>query len=201
MPEVCNEDYSGFVSVVPSFMLEGVIENVSLAEHLFFSFIGYPQSTSFDSHQGHMKSKFLICWAVVLDNMSFLCNCAKKTVMVVSWQVFFDQLDGFRDFFAVDVKLHVVEHQIENVPVAGIVGLRADSILGFVFCHPAGATVRLETFLVPKRNEFVPNNIEVLLKMFNPGKFIGVPTYNCTYHQGWPLRPGKIYPQPFCHSC
>jgi hypothetical protein len=70
MPKIKNKVDSGIGSIVPSFMVEGIIKDNAFVLLKLFYFISHSHSSSFNSHQGEVHSKFLARWTIMGSNMA-----------------------------------------------------------------------------------------------------------------------------------
>ena len=68
--------------------------------------------------------------------------------MIVVGDVLINELHGDWHFLAVFVKFHVVQLQIEDVPLPAIDRLVSDSVFGFPVRYPRRSSVWLESLLV-----------------------------------------------------
>jgi hypothetical protein len=70
MPKIKDQVNSGIGSIVPSFMVEGIIKDNAFVLLELFYFISNSHPSSFNSHQWEMHSKFLSRWAIMRCNMA-----------------------------------------------------------------------------------------------------------------------------------
>jgi len=151
---------------MPSLVLKTVIKYISLAFLLFFSLISHSQPTSTHTHKRQMKPQFFISRAMVFHDMRLWGECAEKSMMVVVWNVLFDQWHCEGYFFTVVVEFHVVELQIKDVPLTAIDRFVADSVFCFSLTYPGRSTIGLETFLNTQGKQLVANESIIFFKMF-----------------------------------
>ena len=90
--------------------------------------------------------------------------------MVVVGDVFVDKLHGLGHFFAIGIEFHVVEFEVEDIPGSRVDRFIANSIFGFDFRNPRGASVGLEPFLRAKGHQLVSNDFVVFLEVLHPGE-------------------------------
>ena len=91
MPEVNNQDQSGFFSIMPSLMLKTIIKDIRFTSNLVSGFLVDSQSTVVDAHQRKMKPEFLIRWTIMFHDVGLGCQCTEKCMMVVVGNVFIDE--------------------------------------------------------------------------------------------------------------
>ena len=56
----------------------------------------------------------------MLNNMSLFSDCTEETMMVISGDKLLDNLHCLRHFLTVNVKLHVVQHKVEYIPISRV---------------------------------------------------------------------------------
>ena len=77
---------------------------------------------------------------------------------------------------AIFLKFNVVQEQVKNVPIAGIVAVRADLVLGeIVFVGIGRGPVWLEACRLPQSKKLFSDDVRRLLKAGDPLEFFTIP--------------------------
>ena len=125
---------------------------------------------------------------------------AKKSVVIVVWDVLVDELHCNRYFLAIFIELHVVKFQVKDVPCTAIDRLVPYTVFCLSIWYPRWSSIWLKSFLIAKCHQFVSDIFVSFFKVLHPGEIFGVPKSVDRYHHGWALRPGMMSGQPFCRG-
>lgn len=105
---------------MPSLVLKTVVKNISFTFLLISSLLSYSHTTPTHPYQREMEPQLLVSWTVVRGDVGVRCECAEETMMIKIGNMFLKERHCERYFFAVIVKLHVVELKVEHIPLATI---------------------------------------------------------------------------------
>ena len=97
MPEVHDQIDSGLCAVVPSFVIEWVVEDYAFTLFKLFCFVANSHSGAFSAKDWEMDAEFLTSWAIVRSYVSARSYGGEETMSVISWNDLFEDFDGFGD--------------------------------------------------------------------------------------------------------
>lgn len=96
-------------------------------------------------------------------------QCWEEAVVVVARNDLFQDFDSSRHFCAIFFKFYVVQVQIENVPIASIVTIWPNFVLGNISSFRISWwSIWLETFLVSQLDKFLPDFVGMRFQPRNP---------------------------------
>ena len=122
-----------------------------------------------------MKTKFPVCRSVVGEHVGARGQSGEESMMVVSRDDFLDDFNRFRDFCAIFFKLHIMQKQVEHVPVPVLITHRAHLVLSLLPPRPGRPSVRLKPLLFSQRHKLIPDDLVMALQLGHPGEFLPFP--------------------------
>lgn len=129
-------------------MLEAIVKDIRLALFLLASLVPYPHPAAFDAHQRKVEPELLICGSVVRSDVGLGNECTEEGVVVKVWDMFLYKGHCDWHFFAVIVELHIVQLQVENIPLSAIDRFIPHAVLRLAVRNPRWPPIWLESFLV-----------------------------------------------------
>lgn len=99
-------------------MVERVVEDKAFVLFEMFYIVTYSHACSFNTYQRQVNSKLLACRTIVRCNVTPWSQSTEESVEIVSWNYFLQNINGFRDFFTVFLKLNIMEVEVKDIPVA-----------------------------------------------------------------------------------
>ena len=156
-------------------MIEWIVEDDALVLFKISDFVSHSHPCSFCTDQRQMDSQLLTSWSIVRVDMWSWGKCTEEGMMVVSRNYLLQDLDGLRDFFAVFLKLNIMEKKIEDIPVSCICCQGTYFILWLVLRRVSRASVWLKAFLISQINQFLSDDRRIALKFLDPRKIFPLP--------------------------
>ena len=125
VPEVKYQVDSCLTAIVPCLVIEAIVEDYALILDQLLGLVANTHSGPFSSKQRKMYSELLASWTIVRSDVRPRSQGREEGMEVVSRDNLLENLDSARNFGAILFELDVVQVQVEYVPAATIVPVRA----------------------------------------------------------------------------
>ncbi len=118
MPEVKDKVDASVSAVMPSLMVERVVENNTFVLFQLLYIVTYSHPCSFNTHQRQVDPKLLTCRSVMWSDVTAWSQSTEESMEIVSWYNLLQNFNGFWAFFTILLKLYIMQVKVKDIPVS-----------------------------------------------------------------------------------